>query len=544
MIKEIESMKASKSVLLFIFNIVFCFSVNATDRFEDVVENILPAAVVVESNNGHGSGTVLTSDGIIVTNLHVISKVTDLRVKLSNGSRYDEVKILGFDEKNDLAIIKVNGSNLPHISLNRISKAKIGQTVYALGAPEGLEQTLSKGIVSSVRVFEGVEVIQTDAAISSGSSGGGLFSQNGALLGILVSYYKEGQNLNFAIPAQLITPLINSPLALSEEEFFKLDFNQDDSYNTLNAMASDNILESFLNRAAQEYNFEYAPNDKDNEYIGMYNDELPILFNIYDDLLLMNLPLAIDVTPSQEQFIQLNKISINSNYSYIGFMDNVLSVYAEMPIRNVQYEAFESVFKGAILAHINSKKQDVIAQLIASNSNNVFSDFPKSLPDVSRNNRVSQVSSYSKRSLPGSMAFFYDNTRYNLEIVHESENELESMLTPIRHSVYGKVISENIGEPEDHDEALAMILNGYIENLKNDIEDIEVVAKGTRKINGENSVWAKYEFSDLGFRVKFQTSFFIIRGRGMSIHTWSTSNFSDTEKEMVKILETLEYTSL
>ena len=514
----------------------------ASERFEEVIEKILPAAVVVESNNGHGSGTILTEDGIIVTNLHVIIENNDLSVKLSNGSRYDEVQILGFDEENDLAIIKVNGRNLPHVPLNRIAKAKVGQTVYALGAPEGLEQTLSKGIVSSVRNFEGVKVIQTDAAISSGSSGGGLFSQNGDLLGVLVSYYTEGQNLNFAIPSELINPLLDAPLSLSESEFFALEVNQKHSYSALNAMSSDNILATFLERAAKEYAFEYALSEEDDQYLGLYDEEVPIFFSLYDDLLLMSLPLVLDVIPSQEQFIKLHKISVNSNYSYIGLMNNNISVYAEMPIRNVQYEAFEAVFSGAITAYINAKDNDVIVQLDAL-STDVFSEFPNTLPDITTNERLSRLSNYTKRTLPGNMAFYYDNTRFNYELVDEAPDEIEVMLTPIRHRVWAKVISEKLGEIDNLDDALVEIFTNYFDNAKTRLEKFEMVAQGTRKINGINSVWAQYEITSTGIRFKFQSTLFIINGRALTIHVWSPGDFTDIEKEMSQALESLEYTS-
>ena len=535
-------MKNLNTKLLLLIGLSVCFPTLASDRFEDIIEDILPAAVVIESDNGHGSGTILTPDGIIVSNLHVITQNKDLRVKLSNGSRYDEVQILGFDEENDIAIIKVDGKNLPHVPLNKTSDAQIGQTVYALGAPEGLEQTLSKGIVSSLRDFDGVRVIQTDAAISSGSSGGGLFSQNGELLGILVSYFKEGQNLNFAIPSDLIPAVLESPLSLSESEFFALELNQTNSYNALNAMSSSKILETFLERASEEYKFKYEASKEENEYIGLFDDEIVMIFTLYENLLLITLPLALDVELSNEQFIEINTISVNLNYSYIAYLNKNLSIYAEIPIRNVQFEAFEAVFSGSILSHVNSMKEDVIVKIKDnSTTQNIFDGYPNKLPDVSFNNEIAHLDNYTKRSLPDSMAFYYDNSRFNFELVEESQDMHESMLTPIKHRVYAKVVSEILGDLENTDEATVAIFDAYFEDIASEQNKFEIFAKGTRLINGMSSVWAQYEVSYSGIRFKFQSAFLIVKNRGFTIHTWSPSSFSETEKEMVNILQALKY---
>jgi S1-C subfamily serine protease len=86
----------------------------------------------------------------------------------------------------------------------------VGERVYAIGAPEGLELTISEGLVSGLREYENVRVIQTSAAISHGSSGGGLFDVNGRLIGITTFSLKEGQNLNFALPGEWIQALLHT----------------------------------------------------------------------------------------------------------------------------------------------------------------------------------------------------------------------------------------------------------------------------------------------------------------------------------------------
>jgi S1-C subfamily serine protease len=99
------------------------------------------------------------------------------------------------------------GYSAPAVVIGSTKTLKVGAKVYAIGAPKGLELTLSDGIVSSLREVDGGQYIQTTAAISPGSSGGGLFDENGALVGLTTFYLAEGQNLNFAVPVEWVKEL-------------------------------------------------------------------------------------------------------------------------------------------------------------------------------------------------------------------------------------------------------------------------------------------------------------------------------------------------
>ena len=510
---------------------------------EDTISNIIPSSVVIQTEKGHGSGIILSSDGIIVSNLHVIVDGNNINVKLSNGSLYEEVKILGFDEKNDLVILKVEGSNLPFVDIQQFSEAKIGQTVYALGAPEGLEQSLSKGIVSSIRLLEDRPLIQTDAAISSGSSGGGLFTQDGALIGILVSYYKEGQNLNFAIPSRLIEPLINNSSALTESEFFALDIHQINAYEALNAMSSNDILNTFLKKMASEYNFEFTVTEKGDSYIGVYNEEVLALFEVFDDLLLVTLPILTDTEITSDDFIVLNNLSIESNYSYIGFLDGKINVYAEMPLKNVKYEAFESVVSGAINGYFKAQKSELIKRLnepkeIASTEPNYLSKFTNTLPTILL---TDDDNGFTSQVLPKNMAFSYDAKSYTFKVLEQSDDYIEISLYQDKKRVFMKVISEQLGDVENSIEASAFIVTSYIEELQNEVSNLKVIDQGTRRIGDLNSVWIKFEYSEAGLRYKFQSNYVIINNTGLTFHAWSLDDFSKLDKELVKIIEQLNF---
>ncbi|HVI08797.1 MAG TPA: Do family serine endopeptidase [Candidatus Binatia bacterium] len=166
--------------------------------------------------HGLGSGVIISPDGYIVTNNHVVEGAGDIRVTMSNRRMYS-AKLIGTDPLTDLAVIKISGSDLPSIPWGDSTKLAPGQTVLAFGNPYGLRFTVTRGIVSALnranpdpsdRRKPG-EFIQTDAAINPGNSGGALVDARGELIGIntfLISSNGSFSGAGFAIPAQIAQP--------------------------------------------------------------------------------------------------------------------------------------------------------------------------------------------------------------------------------------------------------------------------------------------------------------------------------------------------
>ncbi len=150
---------------------------------------------------GQGSGVVIAS-GSVITNCHVTAMGERISVKVG-GEEY-AATVGQSDEGRDLCRLDVPGLSALSVPLASVVSLRVGQRVYAVGAPHGLELTLSEGIVSSLRETPDGTVIQTTAPISPGSSGGGLFDAGGRMVGVVTFQHKFGQNLNFAIPADWI----------------------------------------------------------------------------------------------------------------------------------------------------------------------------------------------------------------------------------------------------------------------------------------------------------------------------------------------------
>ena len=149
-----------------------------------------------------GTGFLVSKDGRIVTNYHVIKGASSAIVKLPDGAFYDVDGVVAFDKARDLAVIKAHGQNFRVVTLGNSDRVQVGEEIVAIGSPLSLESTVSSGIVSGIRTIkeEGGKFLQVTAPISPGSSGGPLFNMAGEVVGITTLYLKGGENLNFAIP--------------------------------------------------------------------------------------------------------------------------------------------------------------------------------------------------------------------------------------------------------------------------------------------------------------------------------------------------------
>ena len=163
---------------------------------------------------GAGSGVIISADGYIVTNNHVVDGADELMVTLNDNKEYS-ARIIGADATTDLALIKIDAKNLPAIVIANSDNAKIGEWVLAVGNPLGLNNTVTAGIVSAKArtMGQGVQsMIQTDAAINQGNSGGALVNARGELIGINAMIYSQtGSNIGygFAIPTTIMNKVVD-----------------------------------------------------------------------------------------------------------------------------------------------------------------------------------------------------------------------------------------------------------------------------------------------------------------------------------------------
>jgi len=176
-----------------------------------------PRSMGPRVEHGVGSGVVITKDGYILTNNHVVDGAKEVKVTLTDGRDFT-AKVIGRDPKTDIAVVKIDADNLPIVSLADSSKVKVGDVVLAVGNPFGVGQTVTEGIVSAKnRGNMGIEdyedFIQTDAAINPGNSGGALVDIDGRLIGINTAILSDSggsQGVGFAVPSDLARTVMES----------------------------------------------------------------------------------------------------------------------------------------------------------------------------------------------------------------------------------------------------------------------------------------------------------------------------------------------
>jgi serine protease Do len=183
---------------------------------EDGSKQMNPGRPHAPAEHGLGSGVIISADGYILTNNHVVNDATDIQVALNDGRQFT-AKVIGSDPKTDVALIRIKADNLPALTLADSDKIEVGDVVLAIGNPFGIGQTVTKGIVSAKdRTTSGEmdeDFIQTDAAINPGNSGGALVDTEGRLVGMnsaILTHSGGNQGIGFAVPSNLCRWVMDS----------------------------------------------------------------------------------------------------------------------------------------------------------------------------------------------------------------------------------------------------------------------------------------------------------------------------------------------
>ena len=248
--------------------LLFLPSVSFADAEKIFRENNKAVVVIISYDSkgnpiGQGSGFVVREDGAIVTNYHVISNASDIRIKA--GDRMFKVNgFLHIDKENDAVMLKADAKGLLSVKIGDISKINIGEKVYVISSPQGFENTISDGILSGLReITSERKILQITAPVSEGSSGGPVFNKNGEVIGIATFIVKKAQNLNFAMPVNLVKDKISSKKVTALKDAGIIDYKKTAEYwfnlgyYYAEAGLYDKAIEAYTNAIALD------PNDAD-----------------------------------------------------------------------------------------------------------------------------------------------------------------------------------------------------------------------------------------------------------------------------------------
>jgi hypothetical protein len=186
----------------------------------EIAARSTPSVVSVRTEGSLGTGFVVSNDGLVATNLHVVAGNSKITITLADHREFQVVEIWNGDRERDLVIMRIEAQKLPVLSLGDSSAIHPGDSVVAIGHPLGLEDTVSNGLVSAIRKLDDdLTVLQISAPIAPGSSGGPIFNDKGEVIGVATAIMLGGQNINFGVPITYVKELLKRPSRVTLEQF-------------------------------------------------------------------------------------------------------------------------------------------------------------------------------------------------------------------------------------------------------------------------------------------------------------------------------------
>lgn len=478
------------------------FSASSTDLN---ISDSMRTVVVVETNTSQGSGVLIDSSGIIVTNLHVIENAADISITIHTKERYDDISVIDFDATKDIALLKIKGFDLPAANFGNSNIIKSGQEVYAIGTPLGYEQTVSRGIVSAVRMMEGgFKAIQTDAAISPGSSGGGLFNDSAELIGILTAYRAGGQNLNFAIPINYVRGMMGQPVRYSESEFTRLSLKTPVFGTTPTESSDFTKLANWVSRFSTENEeFDLATISEDSHVLSI--GEADIFIKLFDSLLWITMPYEKSENLTKKQLARLLELSSSINYAYLWLDEDNLSVAYEMNVEGSTYEVFRLGVLSVITGGFTLTEDTALGLAKV--------EYPiENKADVVADRETSGLRYIEPDSLGieiGFKAFYWKVEPQNSGFLFESKRSNKPS-----NSVFVEQVEIA------HTDELHSIATDYVSSL-DDLDDKSIVSRGSRSVQSSPAAWVKYTGSVKGLKTYWYSTLVSFEGRLVTFHTWS-----------------------
>ena len=480
-----------------------------------IAEQQSPTVVTITTEDGFGSGVIVEATGLIVTNLHAIQGSLSVEVRLSSGDVYDDVTVSAVDQRRDLALIRIRGFGLPSASFGDSDLVRPGDSVILIGAPEGLEQTVSNGIVSALRDSgDGYRFIQTTAPASPGSSGGGMFNESGELIGIVTSQFTAGQNLNFAVPVNYARGLLSSDSEMTLADAavrYPREGPASQPAATSSQADSTSADVAQLKAVVEASGVSYQSIDDETWRIdyrdGTYLDAVTVVVFVYADMALFQATVAEQPTLTDGLAAKLLTLSWQQDLVKLGLdSDGDLLALQELPLQIIDGETVKRVADAVAAA-----ADEAAGVLVGSPVLERLGD----LAFLSTGDETEVIEVLGGAAIIRYQASSWEEQAIDFVGARQFFNESESFFITL--------VDEASQIPIDSMPDIAVL------NARELGADVTEIRRGERNINGNRFTFIEYSASVSGFDLTYLGLFYSDASGTLQILGWSTSNiFEDT----------------
>jgi S1-C subfamily serine protease len=483
-----------------------------------VAKAIAPTAVTIRTANGTGSGVVVANTGTILTSLHVVRGSTAASITMANGDVYDDVQVIDFDVRRDLVVLKIKAFGLIPARFGNSDDVAVGTPVLVLGSPRGLDNTLSDGLVSAIRdTGDGFHLIQTTAPASPGSSGGGLFSSTGELIGIVTSKLTTAENVNFATPINYARGLLSDRPSFSLADLDKrlgpLAPQTSSTSPALTAGASDSdehsrvgaiLVQSGLHIDAVGDNWRVT-------FKGNNADSVPVTAWLHNDVIVFGSDAVASLPLTNDELTSLLIRSFSEDLVKIGVVDKSVIVSAEAEARTLDGVLAKRLFNDvAVVA------DDVFGELTRLSSPGARIDiYPPLVIERHLANAASMTLNGDASRLQYSGKEWHKYSADDLQQFRNTSGE-----------AFFRVIAERSEVPLESMEQIA------IDNARNVDPGAKITKRGRQLVNGQPSLVLEISATISGIPFVLYGHYFSGPSGTVQIVGWTAQNLFDEYKAM------------
>ena len=487
-----------------------------------IAKRIAPSVVVIQgktdSGDAVGSGFVVSKDGKIATNLHVIRDLNSAVIQLSDGRRFNSVSVLATDEQHDLAIIRIADAALRGLPLSS-EPPTVGEPVVVIGTPRGLEGTVTAGVLSAIRDGgEGYNVLQTDAAINPGNSGGPLVNSRGQVIGVVSFKLQSSERLGFAIPISYVNSLLSRvhqpiPLAQLRSNTAQIANNQGEIVSELSIAKMRSILQGM------GFDFSEQPNGNGNPILNFQLDGYRVsLLTLADNLMLYSgFTIKVDLSRvnrwNQEQRFSRTYLDKDGDPAIESDLDVSGGVTKET------IERFIKRFRTTLSAYVKSLTTE--------------STQAQATP-VAPVHRRSAAATTSVKLPFGDFTIWVDETKWKRA---KSDDGSIVQFDNVNTEGYARIITERISVPIDNLGEIALI------NLKKVDPNAKISFQERRIVNGRQVLAMYIDATVSALSVRYYGYYYGGSSGTIQAITYTVSDrFAANVDEFTKFLDGLEIT--